>query len=194
MVRKLPWCEIEGVDWEVETGLAPDAIWRVPAERMKQEADMREDEAYEHVVPLAPESVEVLRAVRRLTGSGPMVFCSSRDGDAPISENAIGYLYNRLGYKGVHVPHGWRSAFSTTMNGRAERAHVGDNKLLIDRLIVDLMLAHVPTGMSATEFRYNRARYMERRLELACEWAALLLNGAVNAFELVGGRRRSTSR
>jgi len=67
------------------------------------------------------------------------------------------YLYNLLGYKRLHVPHGWRAAFSSTMNQRAEREHVGDGKLLIDRLIVDLMLAQVPTGMSATEFRYNRA-------------------------------------
>ena len=86
MVRKLPWSEIENVDWEMEDAPAPDALWRVPADRMKQEHDLREDEAYEHLVPLAPQSVETLRAVRRLTGRGTMAFCSSLDGDGAMSE------------------------------------------------------------------------------------------------------------
>lgn len=111
-----------------------------------------------------------------------------------MSGNAIGYLYNRIGYKGVHVPHGWRSAFSTVMNGRAERTHLGAERLVIDRLIIDLMLAHVPTGMSATEFRYNRSRYMERRREIAGEWADLLLMGALESRALLEGRRRSQPR
>jgi hypothetical protein len=34
----------------------------------------------------------------------------------PISENTIGYLLNRVGYHGHHVPHGFRAAFSTIMN------------------------------------------------------------------------------
>ena len=73
------------------------------------------------------------------------------------------------------MPHGWLSAFSTAMNARAERAHPGADRLLIERLIIDLMLAHVPTGMSETEFRYNRNRYMERRRELSDEWGTLLM-------------------
>ena len=111
-----------------------------------------------------------------------------------MSSNAIGYLYNRIGYKGRHVPHGWRSAFSTVMNGRVERAHPGADRLVIDRLIIDLMLAHVPSGMSETEFRYNRSRYMERRREIAEEWATLLINGLAPASALLEGRRRSRPR
>lgn len=71
------------------------------------------------------------------------------------------------------------------MNGRAERAHPGADRLVIDRLIIDLMLAHVPVGMSEEEVTYNRSAYMERRREIACEWAGLLLQDARPAASLL---------
>lgn len=153
MILRLPWSEIEHVDWSKPEQPSPDAVWHVPSERMKLEFDLREDDEWDHYVPLAPAAVDVLRAMRKLTGSGPLVFPSAWDAHGPMSANAIGYLYNRIGYKGVHVPHGWRSAFSTVMNGLVERTHPGADRLLINRLIIDLMLAHVPSGMSETEFR-----------------------------------------
>src|SRR3546814_1224889 len=60
-----------------------------------------------------------------------------------MSENAIGYLLNRAGYHGRHVPHGFRAAFSTIMNEWAERQ--GKKH---DRKIIDLMLAHIPKERS----------------------------------------------
>ncbi|MGI4732475.1 MAG: tyrosine-type recombinase/integrase [Janthinobacterium lividum] len=173
MIHRLPWSEIEGVDWSRPNDAFPNAVWHVPSEYMKLEFDLRDDDEWDHFVPLAPSAVEVLFAVRGLTGAGPLVFPSAWSVHDPMSANAIGYLYNRIGFKGVHVPHGWRSAFSTVMNGLVERTHPGADRLLIDRLIIDLMLAHVPTGMSETEFRYNRSRYMERRRELSEKWADL---------------------
>ena len=193
MVRGLAWSEIEGVDWHDPDADLGNALWRVPAARMKLELDLREDEEFEHLVPLAPAAVEVLRAVRRLTGNGPLGFPNSRDVDKPLSENSIGYLYNRKGYKGVHVPHGWRSSFSTIMNEIAERRHRARNADHLpnpDRMIIDLMLAHKPAGMSESEFRYNRARYLERRREIAIEWAELLTTRADTAETLLLGPRR----
>lgn len=190
MVRGAVWTEFEGIDWGAPDASSPEAIWRIPASRMKLEFDLRDDEAFEHLVPLAPQAVDVLRTVRKMTGRGPLPFCSSRNAHEPMSENAIGYLYNREGYKGRHVPHGWRSSFSTIMNGRAERLYHGMDRVVIDRLIIDLMLAHAPIGMSAAEFRYNRAAYMDRRRELANEWANLLLAKAFPPEDLLQGRRR----
>ena len=59
---------------------------------------------------------DVLRALWPLTEGGELVFPGSRHGHRPMSENAIGYLLNRAGYHGRHVPHGFRAAFSTIMN------------------------------------------------------------------------------
>lgn len=190
MVREMLWKEIEGVNWQMPDAPAPEALWRIPAVKMKQELDLREDEAFEHEVPLAAAAVEVLHAVRAFSGGRGLVFPGARDSAKPMSENAVGYLYNREGWKGRHVPHGWRSSFSTIMNGRIERSHPGAERLLIDRLIIDLMLAHTPTGMSHSELVYNRQAYMERRRELAEEWAAIILEGAEPISVLISGRRR----
>ncbi len=48
MVREATWTEIEGIDWDDPDAPAPLAVWRVPADKMKQELDLREDEAFEH--------------------------------------------------------------------------------------------------------------------------------------------------
>ncbi len=194
MIAGLPWSEIHNVDWRDPASDSPEALWRIPSDRMKLEFDLREDDEWDHEVPLAPAAVAVLRAIRPLTGSGPLVFCSSRSSHDPLSANAIGYLYNRIGYKGRHVPHGWRSAFSTIMNARAERAQPGADRLIIDRLIIDLMLAHVPSGMSETEFRYNRNRYMERRREIATEWADMLVGDLPTPRDILTSPRRSPAR
>jgi hypothetical protein len=50
----------------------------------------------------------------------------------PASENAIGYFYNREGYRGRHVPQGWRSSFSTLMSEYAERTAGEDPRVLGD--------------------------------------------------------------
>ncbi|WP_420493682.1 tyrosine-type recombinase/integrase [Qipengyuania pacifica] len=157
MVRFMEWTDVTGIDWANVDVKSGDAIWKVPADKVKQELHLRNDDAFEHLVPLSRQAVDTLRAVRWLTGRSPFVFPGARSGLKPISENAIGYLYNREGYQGRHVPHGWRSSFSTIMNEQAERALGSDVRLLADRMIVDLMLAHSPKGMSASELRYNRA-------------------------------------
>ena len=190
MVRFMEWEDITGIDWGDSSPESGTALWKVPAEKIKQELQLRSDEAFEHPVPLSAQAVEALRAVRWLTGRSPFVFPGARSGLKPISENAIGYLYNREGYKGLHVPHGWRSSFSTIMNEQAERDLGSDVRLLADRMIIDLMLAHTPKGMSASELRYNRAAYMPRRRELVQRWADMILEGAITPEEIIDSPRR----
>lgn len=190
MVRHMEWGEISGVDWGSPSADVSEALWTVPADKIKQELHLRSDEAFDHKIPLSSQAVQTLRVVRLLTGRAPYVFPNARAGTSAMTENAIGYLYNREGYKGKHVPHGWRSSFSTIMNEQAERELGTDLRLLADRLIIDLMLAHTPAGMSATELRYNRARYMDRRRELAQRWADMIMEGALPATEILDSPRR----
>lgn len=106
---------------------------------MKGDLDRKGEVDGDHLVPLARESVAVLRALWPLTGGCDLLFPGNRHAHQPMSENAIGYLLNRAGYHGHHVPHGFRAAFSTIMNEWAERQGSAS-----DRPIIDLMLAHVP--------------------------------------------------
>lgn len=162
-LRAATWGEFEDLD-------GPEPTWRVPAPRMKMRT--------EHLVPLSRQAVEVLAAVRVLSGRGPLPFPSTRHAHKPMSENALGYLLNRAGYHHRHVPHGWRAGFSSVMNERFRE----------DRALIDLMLAHAPKDR--VEAAYNRAVHQVRRRELAQAWADLLLEGAAPAAALLTGARR----
>jgi integrase len=170
-LRGASWAEFEDLD-------GPLPLWRIPGWRMKGDLDRKEELGGDHLVPLATQAVAVLRAVWPLTGASDLVFPSARHAHRPMSENAIGYLLNRAGYHGHHVPHGFRAAFSTIMNEWAERQGKQN-----DRQIIDLMLAHVPT--EKVEGAYNRAAYMPRRRELAQTWADMLSDGLPDPAILV---------
>lgn len=181
-VRRARWVDMLGIDWDSDEP-APEAVWHIPAEQMKLAADKKDEEDFDHVVPLAPQAVNALRAARVLSGRGELVFPGQRHAHIPMSENAIGYLYNRAGWHRRHVPHGWRAAFSTIMNERAKLAGIAG-----DRAVIDLMLAHVPENK--VEGAYNRAQFMPRRRELAEEWAGLLFPEARPAAALLPVKRR----
>jgi len=170
-----PWAELNELDPETP-------IWQVPSARMKLRLQYKDDEARDHLVPLATQAVEVLRALRKLAGRTPYLFPNQRHAHRPASENAIGYLLNRAGYHHRHVPHGWRATFSTVMNERYKH----------DRHIIDLMLAHVPKD--SVEGAYNRAEHLERRIELAQAWADLIMADQMPIEDLLSLRRLPTPR
>lgn len=180
MVQMAVWTEFEGIEWDEPAADAADAVWRVPSARMKLLQSDKNDEAFEHVMPLPPVAVDVLRQARRLNGRFKHVFAGVRTPRQPMSENALNYMYARNGLSGRHVPHGWRSTFSTVMNERAVKARRPD-----DRAIIDGMIAHKPKGVSASEMAYNRALHWERRCEIAAEWSELLTDGLLPARELL---------
>lgn len=180
VLRAATWDEFDGIDWTNPDAPAPDAIWRISAARMKLDVHEKGDSAYDHDVPLPSQAVDVLRALRVVTGRGAFLFPGQRSSRVPMSDSALSTLYKRRGFRGQHVPHGWRAAFSTVMNERAvELDRDGD------RLAIDLMLAHVPRSMSASEFAYNRARFSARRRELAGVWADMITDGLVPAMRLL---------
>ena len=171
--------ELRGSCWDELEELNGDVpLWRIPAARMKGDLDWKDELAGDHLVPLTPQTTAVLKALWPLTGSGTLVFPSNRHANRPMSENAIGYLLNRAGYHGHHVPHGFRAAFSTITNEWAER-HGKDH----DRAVIDLMLAHVPK--EKVEGAYNRAAFMPRRREIASTWVEVLSDGVPEPAFLV---------
>jgi len=162
-VRGMRWAEIEDLD-----GAAP--LWRVPAARMKLKKAKKSDERFAHLVPLSIQAVAVLRDAAREMGydaappAEALIF-PGRDRERPIGEGAIGALYGRAGFSGRHVPHGWRSSFSTILN----EALAGDPAARAD---VDRALAHSPKDK--VEAAYNRAQLLERRRALFDRWGSML--------------------
>lgn len=177
VVQAAPWSELSGLDRE-------SPVWIIPAERMKLTQERKQEEAFDHHVPLPTQAMELLASLRILTGRGPLAFPQHRTMHKPLSDATISKVYRDAGFTGQHVPHGWRSSFSTIMNERAAEMDRPE-----DRAIIDLMLAHRPRG---TEAIYNRAVYMPRRRAIAQEWADLLLEGFPPVSSLLIIRTPST--
>lgn len=116
-------------------------------------------------------------------GKGPLIFRSVRHPRRPLSDSTLSKAYREAGFTGLHVPHGWRSTFSTVMNELA-----GVESRVGDRAVIDLMLAHVPSN--SVEAAYNRAAYMPRRRELAQEWADMLVQDLAPLESLLTGLRQ----
>jgi integrase len=85
------------------------AIWSIPAEKMK----MRRP----HRIPLARQSLAILRELHEITGNGRWLFPSVRSFARPISENTLNAALRRLGYSSEEMcTHGFRSMASSRLN------------------------------------------------------------------------------
>ena len=167
-VRGARWNEIEDLD-----GAAP--LWRVPAARMKLKAAKKLDAKNDHLVPLSRQAVALLHEIRADMHHGGenmhrndanmhgLIFDRSAGAGKPIGEKSIGGLYDRAGFEGRHVPHGWRASFSTVMNERGA-----------DGADVERALAHTPKDK--VKAAYDRSERLQRQRDLFQKWADLLVD------------------
>jgi integrase len=142
-IRRAEWNEI---DFDAR-------LWRIAADRMKMKR--------EHLVPLSQQTIDVLRDLQPLTGSGRHLF-PGRTPARPMSENAITAALRYMGYeRGQMTAHGFRSMASTSLNEQ------GWSRDAIER-----QLAHAEQD----EIRgaYNRAEYLDERRRMMQAWADYL--------------------
>ena len=99
--------ELRMAEW-VEFNLI-DAEWRIPAAKMK----MRRP----HRVPLASQTLTLLRELKEVTGSSKYLFPSVRSWHRPISDGTLNAALRRLGYDKTELTvHGLRSTASVLLN------------------------------------------------------------------------------
>jgi integrase len=128
--------------------------WRIPAARMK----MRE----QHIVPLARQTVEILRELVPLTGAEGFVFPGLQDSNRPMSENTLIAALRRIGYSGDDMTwHGFRSLASTALK---EQGFPPD--------VIELQLAH--KERNEVRAAYNRAQRLDERRKMMQAWADYL--------------------
>lgn len=171
-VRGARWAEIEDLD-----GAEP--LWRVPAARMKLARAKKGEARFDHLVPLCPAAVAVLRDVLAMGGTADpdrLIF-PGRSPGKPIGENALRDLVAAAGFAGRHVPHGWRASFSTILN-----EDLGPDW----RAAIDAALAH--SAKDKVEAAYNRAQQLGRRRAVFNRWAELLVSEAEAALPSAAGR------
>lgn len=145
--------ELRAAEW-VEIDLDA-AEWRIPAAKMKMKI--------EHLVPLATQSVEILRDLHGVTGYGKYVFPSLRTSQACMSENTVNAALRGMGYsKEVMTGHGFRAMARTILD-----------EVLEERVdLIEHQLAH--TVKDANGRAYNRTAHLPARRLMMQRWADYL--------------------
>jgi integrase len=145
--------ELRTAEW-VEINLDA-AEWRIPSQKMKMKVD--------HIVPLSKQAVEILLALKPVTGHGRFIFPSIRTGERPMSENTINAALRGMGYAAdIHSAHGFRAMARTIMD-----------EVLGERVdLIEHQLAHAvkdPNGRA-----YNRTAHLPARRVMMQTWADYL--------------------
>lgn len=106
--------EASGARWEE---IDFDAkLWTIPAERMKAKR--------EHIVPLSPQTLDILEVMKPVSSHREHVFPSRNDSKQAMNSQTANAALKRIGYGGKLVAHGLRSIASTAMNEAGFNADV----------------------------------------------------------------------
>jgi integrase len=142
--------ELRAAEW-AEFDL-DNAVWAIPAEKMKMKRP--------HRVPLAPQAVAILRDLQTITGAGKLLFPSIRSASRCMSENTINAALRRLGFgKDEMTGHGFRSAASSILNESS----------LWNPDAIERQLAHVDND--SVRRAYARADFWDERVRMMAYWA-----------------------
>lgn len=118
----------------------------------------------EHLVPLAPQAVAILRDLHALTGTGRYVFPGARDLHRPMSAAAINAALRRMGYdtRTEITGHGFRAMARTILH----------EVLRIEPAVIEHQLGHaVPDALGGA---YNRTKFIDARRTMMNQWADYL--------------------
>lgn len=133
------------------------AEWRIPGAKMKVKTSRP------FVVPLAPQSVALLDAVRPLAGRSRYVFPSVLSADRPMSNNTVNTALRRMGYtRDEMTGHGVRAMARTLCH----------EVLGFAPEVIEEQLAHGKSGPLGDA--YDRTTHMQERRRLMREWAGYL--------------------
>jgi len=130
----------------------------------------------DHLVPLASQSVAILRDLHALTGKGPYVFPGARGNSRPMSEAAVNAALRRMGYdtKTEITGHGFRAMARTILH----------EELNVKPEVIEHQLAHkVPDALGSA---YNRTKFIKERVAMMQVWADYLdkLKAGANVVQL----------
>lgn len=131
-----------------------NALWTVPAERMKMRSP--------HLVPLSKQALAILLELKEMNGKREYVFPSLPRPRKPMSKGTILVALKRMGYSGRMTGHGFRSLALGILK----------EKLGFSHEIADRQLAHTPK--SSTDRAYDRAKFLSQRTEMMQRYADYL--------------------
>lgn len=151
MVR---WSEI---DWKKKQ-------WDIPAATMKMDRP--------HSVPLCPQALDILEAMKPISGHREYVFPGRKDPKTHMHSQSANAALKRMGYQDMLTAHGMRSIVSTAMNEHGFRPDA-----------IEAVLAH--GERNSIRAAYNRATYLEERRGMM-DWWGEFVSSAANGHQMAG--------
>ncbi|ERK08610.1 prophage integrase [Serratia fonticola AU-AP2C] len=156
--------EASGTEWcEIDTEAK---LWVIPANRMKMKR--------EHVIPLCQQALDVIQAMKAISGDRVHVFPSFKNPQNAMNSQTVNAALKRMGYKGELVSHGLRSIASTALNEEG-----------FDHDVIEAALAH--RGKDAIRNAYNRSVYLEQRRVMMEFWGNYVEQAASGQVMASGG-------
>lgn len=128
--------------------------WKVPKEHMKGKKDP-------HIVPLARQTVELLKLLKTLSGKSKYLFPGQGPKNPTMSNGTICKALEGMGYKDEMTGHGFRGVASTILH---ECGHRHEH--------IDAQLAHKKKDKVSGAYDY--AKYLLPRVYLMQDWADFL--------------------
>lgn len=146
MITGVRTIELRAASWpEFDLG---NAIWEIPAERMKIRRS--------HLVPLPTHALNLLNELKNMTGNYRYVFPGRNDPNKPMSEASINQIIKRIGYAGRLTGHGFRQTLSTILHEQG-----------FESAWIEIQLGHIDKNM--IRGTYNHAQYLSQRRKMM-EW------------------------
>ncbi|HEI8006226.1 tyrosine-type recombinase/integrase [Morganella morganii] len=135
-----------------------NAIWEIPAERMKIRRP--------HLVPLSTQALDLLNEIKIMTGNYRYVFPGRNDPNKSMSEASINQLIKRIGYGGKVTGHGFRHSLSTILHEQG-----------YESVWIEMQLAHV--DKNNIRGTYNHALYLSQRNIMMQWYSNYILKGGL---------------
>lgn len=153
------------IEWQLHTMVRPNEaaqtrwdeidfhqkLWVIPAHRMKKKER-------DHIVPLSPQALRLLKNIKQITGHREYVFPADRNPRQHANPQTANAALKRMGFKSELVAHGLRALASTTLN-----------EADFDPDVIESALAHV--DKNEVRKAYNRAQYLKQRREMMSWWS-----------------------
>lgn len=167
------------IEWQLHTMVRPgegagtrweeidlkNALWTIPAERMKT--------GRSHNVPLSPQALQLLKILQPISGHREFVFPSHNDPQKSANSQTVNQALKRMGFRGLLVSHGLRALASTTLNEQG-----------FDADIIEAALAHI--DKNSIRAAYNRAQYLKRRRVMMTWWSNHIEKAATGSLSVAG--------
>lgn len=142
-----------------------DALWHIPAERMKMKKAF--------TVPLSSQAIKLLNKLKQITGRSRFIFQSPRAPQKPMSSVTANAAIRRIGYNGKLTSHGLRSIAST---------YLSEKFIDINVEIIEACLSH--QGKNPIRNAYNRSTYLEQRKLLMADWGQFVEESMKSSLDL----------